>query len=146
MDHHDLGIADRGQPGRHRVTAARAAGYAPYPGEAERAGGVKDRGMASGGTDDDDSIDGVHGGDPLQDVDDERTSSGVRPDLVGPGSLAAPRRRHDDRDAQRLPARVGRGAGRGRPSAAGRGSVAAVAKIIRPAGVCSTEVTVTCTC
>ena len=101
--------------------------------------------MTSLGTDDDDGVDRAHGGDPLEDVDDERTSSGVGPDLVGPGSLAAPRRRHDDRDAQRLPARVGRGAGRGRPSAAGRGSVAAVAKIIRPAGVCNTEVTVTCT-
>ena len=101
--------------------------------------------MTSLGTDDDDGVNRAHGGDPLEDADDERTSSGVGPDLVGPGSLAAPRRRHDDRDAQRLPARVERGAGRGRPSPAGRGSVAAVAKIIRPAGVCNTEVTVTCT-
>src|ERR1019366_10117066 len=114
-------------------------------GEAESASGVEDRGVASLGADDDHGFDRAQGGDPLEDVDDQRASSGVGPDLVGPGSLAAPRRRYDDRDAQRLPARVERGAGRGRPSAACRCSVAAVAKIIRPAGGCSTEVAVTCT-
>ena len=145
MDDHDLGVAGLRQPGRDRVAAAWAAGDAPHPGEAECASGVKDSGVAGLGTDDDHGVDRAHGRDPLEDVDDERTSSGVGPDLVGPGSLAAPRRRYDDRDAQRLPARVGRGAGRGRPSTAGRCSVAAVAKIIRPAGVCSTEVAVTCT-
>ena len=146
MDHHDLGVADLRQSGRDGVTAARTAGDAPHSRKAESAGGVKDRSVTGLGADDDHGVDLYDSRDPLEDVDDERTSSGVGPDLVGPGSLAAPRRRYDDRDAQRLPARVGRGAGRGRPSTVCRGSAAVVAKIIRPAGVCSTEVTVTCTC
>ena len=145
MDDHDLGVPDLLEAGRHQVAAARAAGNAADRGEAEIARQRADGAVAGLRAHHDDGLHATHGRDALENVGDEGASSGLSPDLVGPRPLAAARRRDDDRDAQRVPARVGRGTVRSRPSAGCRASAAVVAKIIRPAAVWSTEVTVTCT-
>ena len=145
VDGHDLGVADRLEARGHRVAPAGTARDAAHPAEPELARQPADVFVASLGTDHHHQADRGHRADALEDVGEDGAPGHVGPDLVDAGALTAACRRNDDGDAQRVPARVGRGAVRCRPSTAGRRSVAVVAKIIRPAAVWSTEVTVTCT-
>ena len=133
-----------GRPPPSRGGGRRPGRSAPRSVRARAPAGRRRRWRAAGQTTTTESTEN-DGPDPLEDQGEEGTPGHLGPELVGPGTLAAARCRNDDRDAQRVPARVGRAAARCRPSTAGCASVAVVAKIIRPAAVWSTDVTVTCT-
>src|SRR5581483_2639871 len=147
---HVLGAGHGGQAGADGVAAMVAALDQAQVGDAGGGGVLLQRIPALRRCDDADGVDAARGGDGAQGQGDQRAAADVEPELVGTHAQAPAVGGDDGGDAQRLPTRVARVPGRGRVAVRGGGGGASsgdptMAKIIRPAGVCRTLVTVTAT-